>query len=215
MPEPDATNPAPGGEPSGNPTPAPSPAPEGGSKGENWEQKYKELQKTVQLSVEANKALTDERNTWMGVAEDRSKQVESLKGQLDTVSKVKGELETKVSEFEKQVASAETKALRTRLIMTEFPELGTLEARGALPSPENPTEDSLREAFKPIQEYMNSLKTSASERAVSGAQPPAPPTTPAGETFTDDELITKAIAARRANKIDEYNRLMGLLRKVG
>jgi hypothetical protein len=176
---------------------------------------YKGLQATHQTAVEAARARD-------AAAQQQLSQLQAQVSGLETVrTELKTQLDAATTNLQTTTASAQevqaardaalAAEARTRMLLLEFPDLAGFEAKGLLLK--TGSEEELRTSFTEFRGALNQVSAAGAQNAVGGATPPAPGTTPAGQKSAD-ELYDDAMKASSEGNMDEYNRLMDLIRKL-
>lgn len=196
--------------------PPATPPGEGGSQGQqppvDWEARYKSFQAVHQTVVEASRgqleALTGEitsRDARLAQAEADNK---ALKSQLETAASQGTQVGTKITEVEKESKDKDTQLMRVTMLLDEFQDLKEFEKAGLLPKVENPTPESLHEAFAKFRTALGQVKQEGARDALGGTIPPAPPVTPGGDTVSKQDLLKQAQAASKKQDWETYDKLM-------
>jgi len=180
----------------------------------DYEKRFKGLQPKHQQLVEEHKGLKStyavEKQEWTEEKAKLGLQVDELELELKRLSEASDGLTKSNEELQKTVDSLETKAERTALIMSEFPDLAVLEAKGLIK--ENLEGDELTKALN----EMRSLMTKQGEAAVQSLT--------AGATGSEDlssgqrgqaqdlgDIKEQLMIAQRNRDFPEVERLSNLL----
>lgn len=122
------------------------------SQGEDWEKRYKGLSATYTKLQAQFQKLTEDHEKLLGTREELEVNAKSVKAEIE---KMKSDLDALTAEKEKltqQLTTQEAKEVRTKLILSEYPDLAAFEAKGLLPAGATPEEtkqllDNFREAL--------------------------------------------------------------------
>jgi chromosome segregation ATPase len=177
---------------------------------EDYEARFKGLQPKVQELAEANKSLTSERLQLLGTISEQEaqltaaqKQLEEKQGEVDAATKAQEESQGTIDTLEAQIE-------RQTLIMSEFPDLAQMEAKGLI----NPalSGDELKTHLGEMRSILKSQGVSAMESLTAGSTSAEETKTGArtqGDSIAD--IDQKMQAAMREGNMEEVNRLEKIL----
>lgn len=150
MPDPEDINP--------EGTPPATPPADGDSKGGStsvvdWEKRYKGLQKTFDALTNKFNKLQEQYDQLVAESEELRQKTKGHEAEKTALSNSLHQKETENDTLSKQIAAHALERERTKLIMTEYPDLAQFEAKGLLPSAETV------EALKPLlDEFRGTIK---------------------------------------------------------
>ncbi len=182
----------------------------------DWEKRFKGLQPKHQTLVEDNKNLKvqfaldkkawDEEKVTLGL------EIDELKGGLKTATEGGEGLTKSNDELAKTVGSLETQIERNTLIMSEYPDLAVLEAKGLIRK--DLDGDELTEALDSMRSLMKVTGESAAAKLAAGATGSDEQITGSrGQGHDVNSISDLLMVAQKDKNYDEVTRLTSLLIK--
>lgn len=177
---------------------------------EDWESRFKGLQPKYQVLQEEKKDWDDMRVTLNGQLSEAETALKTATGEVkdletsaESAKKGSDELQSTIDEMTK---SAE----RTKLIMSEYPDLATLEAKGLLP--QDVVGDDLNTALDEMRKVLNTGAKQILQAQAVGATGDGEHQTGSRTQGDDVNTISELLmVANRENDASEISRLTNLL----
>lgn len=189
-------------------TEEPKQAPKGG--GEDWEARFKGLQPKVQELAEANKALTSERLQHLGRISEleglltaSDKKIEESQKQLDAATSAQ-------TEFQETINTLEKEAERATLIMSDYPDLAQMEAKGLIAP--GLFGEELKTKLEDLRSVLKSKGANVVETLIAGSTSVEETKTGSrtqGDTVADiDQLMQAAMKNGDMKEVDRLEQLL-------
>lgn len=180
----------------------------GGKTAEEWKNSYNGLQVTYQRLKDSTDQKIADLQRQLGEA---NAQIEELKqgkttaeGKIAALTQEKEDLSTQNQTLSGEKTQLETAVSRSKLVMSEYPELAAFEAQGLLPVAAD--EETMRSLFNNFRDTMQSQVGTQVKKTVQGTQPTGSGRTSTQTTKTsageDDEDYIWAKMAEASKKGD-------------
>lgn len=183
------------------------------SSDENWEKRFKGLQPKHQILVEEHKDLKvqvgldkkeyDEETVKLGL------EIDELKGDVTKFTESSEGLTKSNDELKKTVESLETQLERNKLIMSEYPDLAVLEAKGLIR--EDLDGDELTKALDDMRSLMVAKGESMTKELIVGSSDGEQTTGQRSQVKGVSSIGEALMVAQKNKDVDEINRLTALL----
>jgi len=141
--------------------------PDSKDQGKDWEASYKGLQPKYQALVEGQKAQEDKRLAQAGLLAEAETTIKTSAETLKTMSKSADADEKASKELQGTIDGLETKLERQTLIMSEYPHLAAMEAKGLLPP--DLEGDALKEKLDSMSEILKEQGVDNTGKKIAGS----------------------------------------------
>ena len=186
----------------------------GGKTAEEWKASYNGLQASYQKLKETSDQTIADLQRQLAEAQtdlETSKQGKtSSDSQVETLNSEKTDLLAQIETLQSEKATLEGNLDRSKLVMSDFPELAAFEAQGLLPSGNG--EDDLKAKFTSFRETMQSQVGTQVKSTLKGTQPAGSgrsttSTTKTVEVEEDEDYVWDMMsqASRDGNRV-EFNK---------
>jgi hypothetical protein len=174
--EPTSTKPA-----ASNPTPPDDP-------GKDWQAAYKGLQRNYDKQVKQNAELQSTADDLNTALEQERQDARKLAAEKDQITTKHVEATEKITTLESKVQAGEISHERAKLIMDEFLELASFEAKGLLPDAQTPEE--MRSKFTEFKAALGATVQRETDQKLKGiGTGPTDPKTP--EPLDSDQIYNR------------------------
>lgn len=190
---------------------------------EDWEKRFKGLQPVHQTLVESSKALKTEheglqaqyaldQKQWQDEIKAKDLQVTTLQADLQKAQENLASASQSTEELQGTIDSLEVKLERNALIMSEYPDLAPLEAKGLIS--DSLEGDDLTKALNDLRSLMVTKGTEAIQDLGAGASgDDTHQTGSRGQGMGVSDIGAKLMEAQKNRNMEEVNRLTELLIK--
>jgi len=146
-----------------------------GTQTKDWAAAYKGLQSAYNKLQTKMDKLQEQYDAASSQSEEHLQGKSAAEKQLKTLGEEMETLKQQISTLDGEKTAAEAKIERSRLIMSEFPELAEFEAKGLIPNADTP--EAQRTIFEQFKETLGGRIDTTVQSKMAGASPPGTSTT--------------------------------------